>query len=453
MNWWWPRVVAPLFLTGLGALLGFSLGRSSEWLAWWVTLGAVLGFGVTVAWDTWRGQRVLRWLRDRPELQAPLAAGLWGEAAYRIQKALYAREQALRRERSQLSQFLSAIDASPNGVTLIDDGDGITWCNVVASDHFSLDPQRDRDQRITNLVRMPTFVEALARGEVLEPVIVSDPRRNRRLSLVVRRYGSGMRMILTQDITQDERSDAMRRHFVANVSHEIRTPLTVLSGSLETLRSLPLETAQRERLLELMQQQTQRMQTLVDDLLTLARLEGSPLPAPDQWFELEPLWRQTQADALSLSAGRHDLHFDLAPGALAGDAGEIRSLVANLVGNAIRYTPEGGRIDVGWSVNAQREGELVVRDAGIGIPPEAIARVTERFYRVDGSRSRDTGGTGLGLSIVKHVAQRHGAELLIESELGRGSTFRVRMPAARVRAEMPGSGGGAVQDGAQVTGR
>jgi two-component system, OmpR family, phosphate regulon sensor histidine kinase PhoR len=442
MNWWLPRVVAPLLLTGFGAFIGFVLGRSSAWLAWWVTLGAGLGFGVTVAWDTWRGQRVLRWLRDRPVLSSvegpdepvPIAAGLWGEAGYRIQKALRVRDQALADERAKLEQFLSAIDASPNGVTLIDQRDGIVWCNAVAGDHFAIDPRRDRAQRITNLVRDPAFFTALAVRAGAETAVFADPRRERQLSMIVREYGPGMRMLLTQDVTEAERQEAMRRHFVANVSHEIRTPLTVLAGSLETLASLPLSGPERQRMLELMKQQADRMQTLVEDLLTLARLEGSPRPAPDHWFDLDAVWQQARADATALSAGRHRLEFDIAEGTqLAGDAGEFMSLVANLVGNAIRYTPQGGRVDVRWHVTDRGEGEFVVRDTGIGIPRELIPRITERFYRVDGSRSRETGGTGLGLSIVKHVAQRLGAELLVDSEVGRGSTFRVRVAAARVR--------------------
>ncbi len=257
---------------------------------------------------------------------------------------------------------------------------------------------------------------------------------NASLSMIVREYGPGMRMLLTQDVTEAERNEAMRRHFVANVSHEIRTPLTVVAGSLETLVSLPLSESERQRMLELMKQQTDRMQSLVDDLLTLARLEGSPRPAPDHWFDLDTVWQHARADATALSAQRHQIDFDLDAGTqLAGDSNEFTSLVANLVGNAIRYTPQGGRIDVRWHVTDRGEGELVVRDTGIGIARELIPRITERFYRVDGSRSRETGGTGLGLSIVKHVAQRLGAELLVDSELGRGSTFRVRVPAARVR--------------------
>ncbi len=434
MNWWLPRVVAPLFLTGLGALLGFLLARSSEGVSWWVTAGAVLGFGVTVVWDTWRGQRILRWLQDRAGEPAPIAEGLWGEAAYRIQKALRSGERELADERLKLSQFLSAIDASPNGVTLIDAVDGIVWCNAMASDHFSVDPVRDKQQRITNIVREPTFVDMLVRNDGSETVEFNDPRSRRRLSVLVRSYGPGMRIILSQDVTDAERTDTMRRHFVANVSHELRTPLTVLSGSLETMVSLPLNERERARMFELMTQQTRRMQLLIDDLLTLAKLEGSPRPSTDVWLPLDPVWAQCRADAEMLSAGRHTLVFDAQAGTeLAGDATEFTSLVGNLVSNAIRYTPDGGRIQVSWAMADNGSGELTVNDNGIGIASEHIAHITERFYRVDGSRSRDTGGTGLGLSIVKHIVQRHGAELVIRSEPGRGATFLVRMPAARIR--------------------
>jgi two-component system phosphate regulon sensor histidine kinase PhoR len=197
---------------------------------------------------------------------------------------------------------------------------------------------------------------------------------------------------------------------------------------------LPLSADERERVMLLMRQQTDRMQSLVADLLTLAQLEGSPRPAPDHWIDLDEIWQQIRAEATALSNGRHELQFDLAPGLqLAGHRAEFLSLVTNLVTNAIRYTPSGGRIEVIWRTNHAR-GELTVRDNGIGIDPEHIPRITERFYRVDGSRSRETGGTGLGLSIVKHIVQRHGGELLIDSQPGKGSTFRVDLPSARVRA-------------------
>jgi two-component system phosphate regulon sensor histidine kinase PhoR len=243
-----------------------------------------------------------------------------------------------------------------------------------------------------------------------------------------------MRLVLSLDITERVRSEAMRRDFVANVSHEIRTPLTVLAGFIETMHSLPLTAVERERVLVLMTQQTQRMQTLVADLLTLAQLEGSPRPAPDRWASLDGLLLRVAADAEALSAGRHQLRLKPTTGVeLAGIESELLSAVANLVTNAVRYTPDGGEVGVAWRQLDDGSGELTVIDTGLGIAREHIPRLTERFYRVDGSRSRETGGTGLGLSIVKHVMQRHGGELLIQSEVGKGSRFRLVFPAARVR--------------------
>jgi two-component system phosphate regulon sensor histidine kinase PhoR len=259
-----------------------------------------------------------------------------------------------------------------------------------------------------------------------------------RLSALVQPYGDGLKLVLTQDITERERAELMRRNFVANVSHEIRTPLTVLSGFVETMNELPLTEAERKRVLALMAAQAQRMQDLVADLLTLAQLEGSPRPPADRWVKVSDLLEHAHADAAALSAGRHELHFAGGEGAqLAGNEAELQSALSNLVINAVRYTPVGGRIEVQWSAADDGWGALRVRDSGIGIAREHLPRLTERFYRVDGSRSRDTGGTGLGLSIAKHVVQRHGGEIDIQSEPGKGSTFRLLLPPSRVRQVLP----------------
>jgi two-component system phosphate regulon sensor histidine kinase PhoR len=248
-----------------------------------------------------------------------------------------------------------------------------------------------------------------------------------------------MRLLLSQDITERERAEAMRRDFVANVSHEIRTPLTVLAGFVETLAELPLTEPERRRVLGLMAQQTARMQALVGDLLMLAQLEGSPRPGADRWLPLATLLQRSLADAVALSAGRHLIvPRGVSDVEVAGTEGELLSAVGNLLGNAVRYTPEGGRIELGWGRQEDGRAFIEVSDTGPGIAREHLPRLTERFYRVDGSRSRDTGGTGLGLSIVKHVVQRHGGEIDIDSEIGKGSTFRLLLPALRVRlAERP----------------
>jgi two-component system phosphate regulon sensor histidine kinase PhoR len=400
-----------------------------------VLLGALCAVGVVALLDSLRGSRLLGWLRGPQAGPAPRDTGFWGELGYRIERSIRAREVSLAQEETRLAQFLSAIEASPNGVLLLDAGDQIEWCNSVAADHFGLDPERDRRQRVTNLVRAPAFVAYLQGGDYGGAVSIANPRGPETLSVLIRGYGDGMKLVLSQDVTERERAEAMRRDFVANVSHEIRTPLTVLSGFIETLTNLPLTEVERKRVLLLMSQQTQRMQTLVGDLLTLAQLEGSPRPPADRWVPVGKLIEGIEIEARSLSAGRHELYCQVVEGAqVAGAEAELQSALANLVTNAVRYTPAGGHIDVTWRVMPDGAGEFAVRDTGPGIEKEHLPRLTERFYRVDGSRSRDTGGTGLGLSIVKHVVQRHGGEFDVQSEPGKGSLFRFMLPAARVRA-------------------
>ena len=434
MDWLLPRIfVALLVLTG-GAVAGRVLGG---WLGlpWGgACFGAGLAVAAVVALDALRGQRLMRWLREAPAGAVPSSPGLWGEFGYRLDSLVRRYGQAVETERQRLAQFLSAIEASPNGVLLLDADDEIDWCNRVSADHFALNPQRDLRQRVTNLVRSPAFVAYLQQGRFEQPVVITAPDGRTTLSVQVRPFGDGRKLVLSQDITERERADAMRRDFVANVSHEIRTPLTVLAGFVETMAGLPLTEVERRRVLQLMAQQTDRMQGLVSDLLTLAQLEGSPRPTADRWVAVAQLLRQAEADALSLSAGRHNFTFN-AEGApeIAGNELELQSAVGNLLTNAVRYTPEGGRIDVRWMSRPDGSGGIEVADTGIGVAREHIGRLTERFYRVDGSRSRETGGTGLGLSIVKHVMQRHGGSIDVDSEPGRGSRFTLVFPAARLR--------------------
>ena len=379
-------------------------------------------------------------MRSSQAQPAPRDTGFWGEAGYRVEKALRGREQETTSERERLRQFLAAIDASPNGVVLLDAEERIEWCNARAADHFGLDPVRDQRQLVTNLLRTPAFVSHLQSGEYEAPIEFTSPRGRATIQVVVRPYGAGQKLLLSQDVTDRERMESMRRDFVANVSHEIRTPLTVLAGFVDTLASVPLSATEQPRVLELMRQQTQRIQSLVDDLLTLAQLEGSPRPSSDRWLSGDALVARVFGEAELLSAGRHELSLDAQPGLeVAGIESELTSAMANLLGNAVRYTPDGGRIAVQWQVRAT-DGCAVfeVRDNGIGIAREHLPRLTERFYRVDGSRSRETGGTGLGLAIVKHVVQRHGGEIEMQSEPGKGSVFRLVLPAARVRVRAAG---------------
>ena len=283
MNWLLPRLLAGVLAMLAGGVIGFAVSNAEQTLLWRVLVGGGVGVAGVALLDTLRGYRLINWLRGSQDQQAPRDAGFWGELGYRVERSIRLREQGLAQERLRLEQFLSAIEASPNGVLMLDGNDQIVWCNSMAADHFGLDPQRDRRQRLTNLVRAPAFVAYLQEGVFGEAIHFPNPRGDGTLSVLLRPYGEGMKLVLSQDITDRERNEAMRRDFVANVSHEIRTPLTVLAGFIETMSHLPLTEVERKRVLELMTQQTQRMQTLVSDLLTLAQLEGSPRPAADRW--------------------------------------------------------------------------------------------------------------------------------------------------------------------------
>ena len=418
----------------LGALVGATLGQ----FAGWPKAGAAAGaatviLGLTLR-DQWRASRVLGWLRQGADGSSPVLPGPWGDIAYQAEKAIRSRDRALGAAHEEHAQFIEAFEATPNGVLLLDDRLQVVWCNRVAADHLGLDPHRDRMQLITNLVRQPAFVQYLQDGAEAEPLILSSPRHKGTLSIVLRRASADRQLLLLQDISALEQADEMRRAFVAHVSHEIRTPLTVISGFLETLQSLPVDEPDRRRILALMQQQSERMSSLVADLLVLARLEGSPRPPLDRWVDLRGLVGRVEAEGRALSGGRHDLVVNDGPALeLAGQESELHSAIGNLVQNAIRYTPAGGRVSVSIDLDEQGRALVHVRDTGIGIEREHIPRLTQRFYRVDPSRSRETGGTGLGLAIVKHAVQRHGGELLIDSEPGAGSQFTLRLPAARVR--------------------
>ncbi|MDD2919563.1 phosphate regulon sensor histidine kinase PhoR [Rhodoferax sp.] len=426
-----------------GALLGFWLDEYwPEYDA--VPIGLVLAAAIWIVLDSARASQFLVWLRRDRMADGGPKSGVWGEFTDRVRRMLRERERQTKESQARLQDFLSALQASPNGVMLLDGEARIEWCNQTAAAHFGLDPQRDLMQTIGNLVRDPGFVSYLAarnfETSLTMPGRDSTPSHPVTLSVQLHRYGDGRKLLLSRDITALDQAEAMRRDFVANVSHEIRTPLTVLAGFVETLQTLNLDESERQQYLALMAQQADRMQTLVSDLLTLSKLEGSVPPGLETRVAVPAMMRQLKNDALALShvmgaAGDtdHQFAFECAfDGYLAGAPSELLSALGNLISNAVRYTPSDGRISV--SVRQRTDGCLVfsVADTGPGIAAEHLGRLTERFYRVDRSRSRETGGTGLGLAIVKHVAQRHGAILSIESTVGKGSVFSLIFPGSRV---------------------
>ncbi len=413
--------------------------------AWAGVAGSVVGAAVWISLDNVRAARVLNWLRHGHSVRPPQVSTVWAEVVERTRKGFKVLNRKARKSEARLQEFLAAIQASPNGVVLLDKSAAIEWCNFTAAQHLGFDSKRDVRQQIRNLVRDPAFIAYLSSGDYGKAVEIdgreAHPGHPQRIAIHIHPYGKGRRLMLTRDVTAVQLAETMRRDFVANVSHEIRTPLTVVSGFIETLQHVQVSDEDRTRYLALMAQQAERMQTLVSDLLTLSRLEGSPIPGSSEWVKSTELLEQVVSEAKALSDvvadGSHSISVDgpVPVFEIAGARSELVSAMSNLLSNAVRYTPAQGRITAGWRLLPTGGAEFYVTDTGPGIAAVHLPRLTERFYRVDRSRSRETGGTGLGLAIVKHVAQRHGGQMQVQSTLGQGSTFSILLPPSRVLAD------------------
>ena len=421
-----------LILAGFAAAslaLGLLLGASYGWGLICLVLLVFLLHHV-------RHIGLLRRWAMHADTEVPGGTGAWDG----IFALLYRQRRLDARSRLQLARSLALSKqvgrALPYGVAILDQQNRITWCNDSAEAHFELDAAADSGQPITNLVRQPEFVQYIASGDHAVPLQLKTARADGLiLSVQLISYGDSQRLLLSRDVTQAIRLETVRRDFIANVSHELRTPLTVLMGFLETMQELKLDPERSRDYLKLMSDQGGRMQRIVDDLLTLSTLESAPEPPHDQRIGVGALLARVRAEAEALSGGRHPISLDADEGFdLLGADAEVASAFTNLATNAIRYTPPGGAVRLVWRASPNG-AEFSVVDSGIGIAPEHIPRLTERFYRVDHGRSRETGGTGLGLAIVKHALARHQATLEIESEPGRGSRFSARFPPHRIAAE------------------
>lgn len=422
-------------------LVLLALASTGSWLVygqWGLVPSFAVGFGLLSIPLVYSYLNLLRLekfiLLDRVE-SMPAASGLWGDVLARLERLVRTMKGQVRAIEAQHERFIDAFQASPNGIIMLDDQDQIEWCNAIAERFFGILFKRDAQQRVNYLIRRPEFIRYLNDRLFDEPLLIEQMGPSANLSLMVQvfPFSENRRLLLAQDVTDLRKAEAMRRDFVANVSHEMRTPLTVMMGFLETVQTLDLEPAKKDEYLDLMMVQGKRMKSLVEDLLTLANLEANAQPAIQSAVSMESILALLKNEADALSGNKHVISIENnLHSALLGDERELFSAFSNLVSNAVRYTPEGGKIKVIWRDTDDGGAEFVVHDSGPGIAPEHLPRLTERFYRVDRSRSRETGGTGLGLAIVKHVATRHQAQLLIESKPGEGSAFKIRFPADRI---------------------
>ncbi len=377
--------------------------------------------------------RLDRWLRLRNFIDPPDVSGAWGDVIAQVVR-LHRRKRFHKQRTMQLFRELRRSTAAmPDGVIVLNTAHEILWFNRMAGQLLSLRRKADIGMRVDNLVRVPEFVSYLDQQDYSSPVIVNRGAAGELfLSLRIIPYGNGQQLLLVRDVTRQAKLEAMRKDFVANASHELRSPLTVISGYLDALSDeTSMDPAWQQPVRE-MRRQAERMTEIVNDLLELSKLESADSQARENEVDVRGLLALLRKEVLAMPERPHNftLRVDSEAG-LLGEEAEIHSVFANLIANAVKYTPAQGEIEVRWWVD-EEGAHLAVRDTGIGIPAEHIPRLTERFYRVDPGRARMHGGSGLGLSIVRHALQRHGAHLDIDSVEGRGSTFTCHFPPHRV---------------------
>ncbi|MFC7301459.1 phosphate regulon sensor histidine kinase PhoR [Cognatiluteimonas weifangensis] len=399
---------------------------------------ALAALGV-VAWHYWKLRGVLLRLTARRRIAPPAGDGVWNELDHLLYRGQQEMRDRKRRLIGMLRAYRAVADALPDAVVVVErNSQRIAWFNAAATRLLGLHYPRDIAAPLGERLQPLPIAHWLAAGRNAEPLTdtASPGDPDLRLSLRLIPYSEDLWLLVARDITRLTRLEQMRRDFVANVSHELRTPLTVVHGYLEMLDESGLDPAAQQEwapMLAEMRRQSQRMTQLVEDLLTLSRLEAQDALV-DEAVAMAPLLATLGREAQALSQQRHAITVEDGAGVdLWGSTRELHSAFSNLVGNAVRYTPAGGSIAIGFARAADGGAVLSVRDSGYGIPATHLPRLTERFYRISTSRSRESGGTGLGLAIVKHVLGLHQARLEVTSEVGRGSTFSCHFGPERVR--------------------
>lgn len=414
-----------------------ALGRMAFVIALAAVIGGLYGYplqaiilallAIILFWQA-QMNRVQTWLQD-PEQVPPDVYGIWGELSARIYLHQRNHKKVQKRLEASLDHLHDSFSSMRDGVIMVDDQGVIEWSNQSVEPLLGLRHPEDTGQTLTNLVREPVFNEYFIAGDFSHPLqFVTIANSSLHLRIEVTHFGKGERLLFVRDVSEAVRMEQMRRDFVANVSHELRTPLTVITGYLDTFKSNVDQLPQPfVKPVAQMGQQAQRMENLLKDLLWLSRIESEKREAKREQVDVGALLREI-AEEVGTAYPDCQLDLDIDTDiAILGDYQELYSAASNLVNNAIKYAGDSGLVKVSWSRN-QAGALLAVEDNGPGIDQVHIPRLTERFYRVDNSRSTQTGGTGLGLAIVKHVAQAHGAHLTITSELGSGTSFTLAFP-------------------------
>ncbi|MBD3610542.1 MAG: phosphate regulon sensor histidine kinase PhoR [Gammaproteobacteria bacterium] len=418
----WSIEIRRLFLLGL---LAWFVGNLLDLTGWMFALA----LAVYLTLQSSNLRLLIQWLQKNPDEPPPQGTGIWQE----VFNSLYHRDKRqrnkIKQKERQLERYQESTMALPDATIILGRHGHIEWFSNKARNYLGL-KNSDINQPIQNLIRLPLFVEYLAGDDYREPLEIPSPINNTKTLMIrIVPYGRSRRLLVARDMTRLQQLERMRRDFIANFSHELRTPMTVLQGYLEGMQDDPQLQKTWADSLNTMLSQVQRMENINNDLLYLSKLENPATPRQRTEVNIASLLHQIHEDAEGLSQGKHTITLQADNTMnLMGNEGELRSAFSNLVFNAVRYTPAGGQIDIRWYAD-EHGAYLEVKDNGEGIPTQHLSRLTERFYRVDAGRSRETGGTGLGLAIVKHVLNRHNAQLDITSQLDKGSQFCCIFPA------------------------
>ncbi|MEZ9176094.1 phosphate regulon sensor histidine kinase PhoR [Vibrio kanaloae] len=420
----WKKLVWELvFFYAPWVFVGWIFG----YLPWLLLAATVLQLG----WHLHNQMRLSAWLWDEKRLTPPSGSGNW-ESLF---NGIYRMQQRQRRKRKELTnlirRFRNGAESLPDAVVVFRGEGNIVWCNKLAQYLLGFRWPDDSGQPISNLIRTPDFIKYLNKQDFSEPLEMPSPLNvERMLELRIVPYTEGEHLMVVRDVTQLKQLEGMRRNFFANVSHELRTPMTVLQGYLEMTEDPDMIVGPMwTKAHGVMTEQLNRMNSLVNQLLTLSKIEAAPMHELDEVVNVPAMLEVLEKEAASLSGDcGHKLEFDIDTSLrVLADEDQLRSAISNLVYNAVKYTPPGATVRVRWYQTSQGAC-LDVSDTGDGIEPQHLHRLTERFYRVDKARSRDTGGSGLGLAIVKHALSHHDSHLEIQSELGVGSRFHFTLP-------------------------
>ncbi|PIW76961.1 MAG: phosphate regulon sensor histidine kinase PhoR [Piscirickettsiaceae bacterium CG_4_8_14_3_um_filter_44_38] len=396
---------------------------TEQWF--WVLLGYLVFY---VTRQLLNMARFEKWMREHSDANYPTTSGLWGELGYLVSRKQRLLQKYADLQGAKSKQFLAASMVIPDAIISIDGDHQIEWFNASAKKLFNL-KQSDTGRYLETLLRHPEFIHYLKTSQPRKGLILTTLKNNSRAyQLRLFRYFEDHSLLIVKDIHELYSLAQIRRDFIANASHELRTPLTVLNGYIEVMQDTIPDDTPWKKPLKQMTQQSHRMRSIIDDLLTLSAMESETVTEKSQTVPIADILQMMQQDVTQMSQDNHQFIFNIDQNlAIKGYLEPLKSVLTNLVSNAVRYTPDAGKIEVLWYQD-ERGAHFEVKDTGIGIAREHIDRLTERFYRVDTARSRDTGGTGLGLAIVKHVLERHHARLVVSSQLGKGSSFRCDFP-------------------------